>query len=307
MNGRIRFRHLHCFLAIARHQNVGAAAKELAITQPALSKTLREIEDELQVQLFERGRRGMSLTQFGDLFLQHASASIASLRHGVDSINLARAASAQAIAVGALPNVAARLMPEAVRIFKDGAAGTVVRLVDGSNSRLLDRLRLGDLELVVGRLASTEHLTGLAFEHLYFETLAVVVRRQHPLAKTKRVRPASLVQYPWLLPEEGTVIRQEIDRFAMAEGIPRPANKVESTSVPFGRAYVEKSDVIWFVPNGAVMADLAARSLKALPISSSTLNGPVGITTRLDIAPTAAGRLFIEAVRRAAAGLDIRS
>lgn len=307
MSGRIRFRHLHCFLAIARHQNVGAAAKELAITQPALSKTLREIEDELQVPLFERGRRGMSLTRFGELFLQHAGASIASLRHGIDSINLARATSAHAIAVGALPNVAARLMPEAVRIFKQGAAGTVVRLVDGSNSRLLDRLRLGDLELVVGRLASSEHMTGFAFEHLYFESLAVVVRRKHPLAKVKHFRPATLAQYPWLLPEEGTVIRQEIDRFIMAEGILRPSNKVESTSVPFGRAYVEKSDAIWFTPSGAVISDLAARILTALPILSSTLNGPVGITTRRDVPPTAAGRLFIEAVRRAAAGLDISS
>jgi len=304
MNGRIRFRHLHCFLTIARHQNVGAAAKELAITQPALSKTLRELEDELEVPLFERGRRGMSLTHFGELFLQYAAASIASLRHGIDSIQLARAASRNAVAVGALPNVAARLMPEAVRIFKEGAVGTTVRLVEGSNSRLLDRLRLGELELVVGRLASSEHMSGLRFEHLYSESLAIVVQRNHPLAKAKRCPVAVLAQYPWLLPEDSTVIRQEVDRFLLAEGVSLPDNVVDSTSVPFGRAYVEVSDVIWFVPSGAVRSDLAAKNLIALPIASSTMEGSVGITTRVDIAPTSAGRLFIEAVRRAAIGLD---
>jgi len=301
---RIRFRHLHCFLAIARHRSVGAAAESLAITQPALSKTLRELEDALGVRLFERGRRGMTLSRFGEIFLQHAAGSIASLRHGVDSIDVARATSEHTVAVGALPNVTARLMPEAVRLFKRDAAGTLVRVVGGgSNSRLLDQLRLGELELVVGRLAKSEHMTGLAFDHLYSEPLSLVVRRRHPLASGKRFSPAMLSAHPWLLPDNGTVIRQEVERFLLAEGVSLSAEIIESTSVTFGRAYVDASDAIWFVPRGVVQADIKSGRLIALPAPAGAMEGPVGITTRADVAPTPAGRLLIDAVRRAASAL----
>jgi LysR family pca operon transcriptional activator len=300
---RIRFRHLRCFLAIAQHHSVGAAADALAITQPALSKTLRELEDALAVRLFDRGRRGMTLSRFGEIFLQHAAASIASLHHGIDSIDVAREAGAHAVTVGALPNVAARLMPEAVRLFNQNASGALVRVIDGGNSRLLDQLRLGELELVVGRLAKGEHMTGLTFQHLYSESLSIVVRRNHPLATRKGYTPAMLVSYPWMLPDQGTIIRQEVDRFLLAEGLSPADNIIESTSIGFGRAYVETSDAVWFVPRGAVQADIARRHLVALPAPADAMQGPVGITTRADVMPTPAGRLMIEAVRRAAHAL----
>jgi LysR family pca operon transcriptional activator len=256
------------------------------------------------VRLFERGRRGMSLTRFGEIFLQHAAGSIASLRHGIDSIDVARAASEHAVVVGALPNVAARVLPDAVRLFKEDAAGTLVRVVTGgSNSRLLDQLRLGELELVVGRLAKSEHMTGLSFEHLYSEPLSIVVRRQHPLARTSQLFPAALSAHPWVLPDNGTIIRQEIDRFLLAEGASPPVDIVESTSVDFGRAYVTLSDAVWFVPRGVVEAEIESGRLIALPVPAGAMEGPVGITTRADVAPSPAGRLLIDAVRRAARGL----
>ncbi|MFA6264882.1 MAG: pca operon transcription factor PcaQ [Pseudolabrys sp.] len=304
ISNRIRFRHLHCFLAIAQHHSVGAAADALAITQPALSKTLRELEDELGVRLFERGRRGMTLSRFGEIFLQHAAGSIASLHHGIDSIDVAREAGAHAVTVGALPNVAARLMPEAVRLFNQNASGTLVRIVDGGNSRLLDQLRLGELELVVGRLAKGEHMTGLIFDHLYSESLSIVVRRKHPLAAAKRFTLASIAAYPWILPDQGTIIRQEVDRFLLAEGITALVTIIESTSVSFGRAFVDASDVVWFVPSGVVQADIGNGRLTALPTPADSMEGPVGITTRADVAPTPTGRLMIEAVRRAARALS---
>jgi LysR family pca operon transcriptional activator len=299
---RIRFRHLHCFLAIAHHHSVGAAADALAITQPALSKTLRELEETLGVKLFERGRRGMALTRFGEIFLQHAAGSIAALRHGIDSIDVARAASEHAIIIGALPNVAAGLVPQAVRLFKQDAAGTLVRVVSGGNSRLLDQLRLGELELVVGRLAKSEHMTGLIFDHLYSEPLSIVVRRGHALAVAKRFSLPMLSEHPWLLPDNGTIIRQEIDRFLLAEHVSASADIIETTSTAFGHAYVAASDAMWFVPRGVVDAEIKRGNLVALPIPASAMEGPVGITTRNDVPPTPASRLLADAVRRAAQG-----
>jgi LysR family pca operon transcriptional activator len=303
IHNRIRFRHLNCFLAIAQHHSVGTAAEKLAITQPALSKTLRELEEALGVRLFERDRRGMILNRFGAIFLQHAAASIGSLRNGVDSIDVARTESNHFVTVGALPNVAACLMPLAVRIFKQNTAGLTVRVVTGSNSRLLDQLRLGELELVVGRLAKSEHMTGLSFEHMYAESLTIAVRPNHPFAIDPGFALPMLSDTAWILPDHGTIIRQEVDRFLLAEGIAKSSDIIESTSVAFGRGYSDALDVAWFVPRGVVKGDIDAGRLVELPTPRGAMEGPVGVTTRADVDPAPADRLMIKAVRDAARSL----
>jgi LysR family transcriptional regulator, pca operon transcriptional activator len=296
---RIRFRHLQCFLAIAQHRSVGAAADSLAITQPALSKTLRELEDALKVRLFNRDRKGMLLTRFGEVFLQHAAASVASLRQGIDSIKLAGGASGLDVSVGTLPTMAASVMPTAVQIFKQEAAATTVRVVTGEHAQLLDLLRLGELDLVVGRLAQPDSMVGLTFEHLYSESLVVVVRKGHPLSKSRRFRLAMITDYPIMLPHSGTTIRHEMERFLHANGISKLGNVVDATSIAFGRSYTRMTDTVWFAARGIVEPDLHAGVLVELPADTQAMQGPVGITLRDDREPNAAAALMLQSVRKA--------
>ncbi|MBI3434736.1 MAG: pca operon transcription factor PcaQ [Proteobacteria bacterium] len=303
---RVRLRHLQCFLTVAQHRGVCRAAAALSVTQPALSKTLRELEHALGVQLFDRERTGMTLTRFGEIFLQHAAASIASLRHGVDSVRMARSKGCFGVAVGVLPNVAALIMPTAVHRFKQEAPATNVKVVSGDNSRLMDLLRMGEIELVVGRLAQREQMIGLTFEHLYSERLTAVVRPGHPLAPPAQFEPASMGMYPFVIPYRDTTIRHEVDRFLIAQGIAMPANIVETTVIAFSRGYIQ-FDAIWFAPRGAVESEVREGRLIELPIDNRMMEGPVGLTTRATVAPTPAAQLMIDVVRkvcRAAAGLD---
>lgn len=301
---RIRFRHLQSFLTIAQLRSVGAAADAMAITQPALSKTLRELEDALGVKLFIRDKKGMLLTRFGEVFLQHAAASMASLRQGIDSIKLAGNTGGLGVAVGVLPNVAARVMPRAVSVFKQDAVNTTVRIVTGTNSRLLDQLRLGEIDLVVGRLAQPEYMIGLSFERLYVESLVLAVRPGHPLTKVSRFRPKMISDYPWMLPHHGTIIRLEADRFLLAQGIVPPRDIVETTSIDFGRSYMVTSDAVWFTPRGTVQLDVNDAKAAILPLAADSMEGPVGITVRADAVPTPTAALMMESVRRVAAAED---
>lgn len=298
---RIRFRHLQCFLTIAQLRSVGAAADALAITQPALSKTLRELEEALGARLFVRDKKGMLLTRSGETFLQHAAASVASMREGIDSIRQSQATSGLEIRIGVLPNVAASLAPRAVRRFKQTSGDTVVRVVTGDNARLLDQLRIGELELVVGRLAQPEYMVGLTFEHLFSEPLVAAVRRNHPLATTKRFKLAMIGQYPCVMPYHGTIIRQEIDRFLLAQGIAQPLDLLETTSIEFGQAYVQQSDAIWFIPRGYMASPSAQKFLVELPIDNRALEGPVGITMRADAKKNIAAQRMVDAIRAEAA------
>ena len=300
-NIRVRFRHLQCFLTIAQLRSVGAAANALAITQPALSKTLRELEDALGTKLFTRDKKGMLLTRAGETFLQHAAASVASIREGIDSIRQSQAASGLEIRIGVLPNVAASLAPQAVHRFKRHSAHTAVRVVAGDNARLLDQLRIGELDLVVGRLAQPEYMVGLTFEHLFSEPLTVVVRRRHPLTRVKRFKLTMITGFPCVMPFHGTIIRHEIDRFLLEQGIPQPSNLVETTSGDFGQTYVQQTDAIWFIPRGYMASSAAQKLLVELPIDSRSLEGPVGITVRSDTKMNSAVERMMEAIRAEAA------
>ena len=104
LDPRIKLRHIACFLEVARLKSVVAAAEALNISQPAASKTIQELEDLLGVALFDRSRRSLFLSPFGEIFQRYAAASITALRQGVDSIAKAQT-DAVIVKVGALPTV----------------------------------------------------------------------------------------------------------------------------------------------------------------------------------------------------------
>lgn len=297
---RVKFRHLQCFLEVARQQSVVKAAASLSVTQPAVSKTIRELEELLGVALFERRGRGVALTRFGEVFLRYAGASVTALRQGIDSISQARAKGGVAIKVGALPTVSTQVMPRAVLLFKQEHIGTVVRVVTGQNSVLLSQLRTGDLDLVVGRLADPELMTGLSFEHLYSERVSFVVRPGHPLLKAKPFNLAKIAAYTVLMPTEGSIIRPLVDRFLIANGIGSPPDQIETVSMAFGRRYTRMSDAVWLISRGVIAEDLADGVLAELPVATEGTTGPVGLTTRADIPPSLPAVMLMQTIREAA-------
>ncbi|MEI2384565.1 pca operon transcription factor PcaQ [Breoghania sp. JC706] len=300
LDARIKFRHLQCFLEIARQGSISRAAEALAITQPAASKALRELEEVLATRLFERSRKGIRLTRFGEVFLRHASASVMALREGVESVAAARDRGGHVVTVGVLPNVGARLMPRALALLRQAAPETLVRIATASNAQLLDELKRGDLDLVVGRLVGPADMVGLTFEQLYTEPLTLVVRAGHPLASARPFDLAAITDYPVSLPSAGTVIRGDIDRFFIAHGVRLPAERVETISVTFGRAHVLAGDTVWAVPRGAVMGDLEAGLLAELPIDRGPLEGSIGLTMRSDVPPSPLVAMLISTIREVA-------
>ena len=296
---RIKLRHLRCFLETARRGSLAAAAEALGLGQPAVSKTLSELEAILGTRLLLRSRRGAELTQAGALLLPRAAASLGEIARGVEDLwgDGARAT----LRVGALPTVAAHVAPRAVRLWRSAGEDAVMRLVSGPNLYLLDLLREERLDLVVGRLAAPEAMSGLAFQHLYSEAVRLVVRPGHPLAAARAPAPERLSAYPFVLPDPDAVIRPAVDRLLLALGAPPPADRVESVSDAFGRNYVRESDAIWAISEGVVARDLAEGTLAALDVRADETLGPVGLTLRADATPSAAMRRFMEAVRVAAA------
>jgi len=302
---RIRHRHLNCFLEVARSRKVSSAAFALNISQPAASKTLSELEDILDTKLFERGGKGgLKLTASGTVFLRYAGASIAALKEGLDGLAQARMHAQPVLMVGVLAGVAAHFMPSAVRQFRETHA-TILRIITGPNSSMLNQLRLGELDLVVGRLARPKDMQGLSFTHLYSEQLVFVVRAGHPLVDIDPFDLSMLERMTLLMPTADGVVRPVVDRFLIAHGVGALPNSIEARSPDFCRQYVLDSDAVWMISRGVVAHDIHDGVLQVLHVDTSDTQGPVGLTIRADTDPSPTLRMMMDTVTRAARDFEL--
>ncbi|MBS0450528.1 MAG: LysR family transcriptional regulator [Proteobacteria bacterium] len=295
---RLQLRHLRCLAAVGQERNLVRAASALALTQPAVSKTMAELEDIVGRQLLVRRRRGVDLTAAGEVLLRHAVATLRSLREGV-SLALDEAEGQQLrVAVGALPNMAAGVLPEAIALLVGEHPQLRVRVVSGTNAQLMAQLRQGEIDLVVGRLAQPAALVDLSFQQLYSEPLLLVARPAHPLAGKPQPPVAALAAYPLVVPLQGTLVRDTADAFLYARGNALPGAVVEATDNSFILSLLARTDAIWFAPKGAADGALAQGSLVRIDVDTRATDGPVGITWRRVGEPGDGARRLAEAIER---------
>ncbi|KLU26870.1 LysR family transcriptional regulator [Caballeronia mineralivorans PML1(12)] len=298
-SGRIKFRHLQCFLAVMQFGSVQRAADSLSITQPAVSKTIGELESILGVRLFERGRRGAAPTREGRLFAPHAAACVGALREGVDELSRHGVDVPGTVALGVLPTVAPALLPPTLAAFRAHWPDVSVRVWTGSNSQLLERLKSADTDLVIGRLSEPESMVGMTFEQLYREPLTVVVRHDHALVHESNITASVLARFPVVVPPFGTLIRQSAESVLTAFGAQALSSLIETLSVSLGRALALHNDAVWFVPSSVVEHDIALKLLARLPMPFAGADEPIGLILRHDRAKSPALDSLIDAIREA--------
>jgi LysR family pca operon transcriptional activator len=299
IDNRIKFRHLQCFLEVARQGSLVRAAEVLAISQPAVSKTLKELEEVLDARLFERSKQGVTPTSAGLAFLRFAGPSVQALREGVRSLRSGEHEAGQ-LRLGVLSTVESSLLPDVVRRLHERHAALVVSVVTGQGNHLLDQLRAGELDLVVGRMADSPRIEGLSFEHLYSESMIMVVRPGHPLLQRGRANGSLLADYPLVLPLAGTTIRRYANSLFVQGGISLSQQRLETLSVALSRRYVQACDAVWVAPLDAVRQDLQRGELYELDVGLREPGGSVGICSNPATVMSLAAQWCCEALRAAA-------
>lgn len=300
LDPRIKLRHIVCFLEVARLKSVVRAAELLHMSQPAASKTLHELEVILDVRLFDRSKRGMFLTPAGELFQRSTEASVTSLRQGMELIGTTQ--SEALVRIGALPTVSAGILPEAMRRFTASGHKVRTQIVTGPNAYLLSLLRTGQVDLVIGRMAEPEAISGLSFEHFYSEKVVFAVRPDHPLLAASPFLLPMIEPFHVLMPPQDAVIRPTVERLLKAHGVSALRAEIETVSDSFGRSFIRRSDAIWIISHGVVAEDVADGLLALLPVDTAETLGPVGLTTRTDTAPSGAAQLLMQTIRDVARG-----
>ncbi|HBD7745278.1 TPA: LysR family transcriptional regulator [Salmonella enterica subsp. enterica] len=294
---RIRLRHLHRFVAVAQQGTLGRAAETLNLSQPALSKTLNELEQLTGTRLFERGRLGAQLTVPGEQFLTHAVKVLDALNTAGQALNRKEDASADVVRVGALPTAALGILPAAIGRFHQQQKSTSLQVATMNNTMLLAGLKSGEIDLGIGRMSDPELMGGLNYELLFLESLKLVVRPGHPLLQ-ETITLSRVMEWPVVVSPKGTVPRQNAEALLQSQGCKMPAGCIETLSASLSRQLTVDYDYVWFVPSGAVKEDLRQATLVSLPVPTQSAGEPIGILTRVDIPLSTGAQMLIAAIRK---------
>ncbi|EEP0979567.1 LysR family transcriptional regulator, partial [Salmonella enterica] len=277
---RIRLRHLHTFVAVAQQGTLGRAAETLNLSQPALSKTLNELEQLTGTRLFERGRLGAQLTVPGEQFLTHAVKVLDALNTAGQALNRKEDASADVVRIGALPTAALGILPAVIGRFHQQQKSTSLQVATMNNTMLLAGLKSGEIDLGIGRMSDPELMSGLNYELLFLESLKLVVRPGHPLLQ-ETITLSRVMEWPVVVSPKGTVPRQNAEALLQSQGCKMPAGCIETLSASLSRQLTVDYDYVWFVPSGAVKEDLRQATLVSLPVPTQSAGEPIGILTRV--------------------------
>ncbi|MGQ7248713.1 LysR substrate-binding domain-containing protein [Halomonas sp. V046] len=291
----VTLRHMRVFMEIVRQGNLQRASQALNITQSAVSKSLRELEQELGVVLLKRGRKGTTLTPAGEAFHEHAAQSLVTFSR---AITAARdpGQEREVLRIGALPTVAGSVVPRAVAALKARRRDVGVQIMTGPYEFLAGLLRGGEQDFIVGGMIKRDNV-GLSFEPLYEEEIVAVVHAAHPLCAEPAVTALGLSRYPIVVPPEGTTVRGLVDDYFLASGVGIGSDWTEALSDLFSRVYTRDQDAVWLAPRGTVEFDLDQGTLVRLPLHSRLLRVPVGVTFRTDTAFSPLGLAFLELLR----------
>ncbi|MEB6377803.1 LysR substrate-binding domain-containing protein [Leclercia adecarboxylata] len=294
---RIRLRHLHTFVAVAQQGTLGRAAETLNLSQPALSKTLNELEQLTGTRLFERGRLGAQLTLVGEQFLTHAVKVLDALNTAGQSLTRRNDVAGDVVRIGALPTAALGILPAVIGQFHKQQRNITLQVATMNNTMLLAGLKSGELDLGIGRMSDPELMSGLNYELLFLESLKLVVRPRHPILHDT-VTLSRVMEWPVVVSPKGTVPRQNAETLLQTQGCKLPPGCIETLSASLSRQLTVDFDYVWFVPSGAVKEDLRQGTLVALPVTTPGPGEPIGVLTRVDAPLSSATQTLLSAIRK---------
>lgn len=302
LRSNLKLRHLQLLVALDEFRHLGRAAEFLSVSQPAVSKTLVEIERMFGLDLFVRSTRGTEPTAYGEAVVRFARSVLADFGRTRDEIAAVAAGAAGRTSVGAMVVAIPSLLVRAVALLKQRSARTTVLVEEGDLTRLLPRLRVGELDLFVGRLEPGYASPDLDTEALYAEPMCIVVRPDHALARDKRVDWSKLAGVPWVVPPPWASSRVKLEQMFYKHGLAPPVDIVETASFLATLTFVRERPALGFLARGVARHFETEGLVKVLKLKVPIELPPVGMITLRGRPRTPATEQLMDCLRRTAAG-----
>jgi LysR family transcriptional regulator, regulator of abg operon len=300
-NPNLKHNQLRALVAIAEHGSLRAAAKTVCLSQPALTKAIRELEQDLGVPLVARNARGAQLTQFGHAIYTRAKLILAEMQHAREDVYRLSGLEGGVVSCAVTPLISLNYLPRAIRMFRKRMATARLSVQEGFLTQAMAGVRDGSLDFAIVILDDTKIANEFQFRPLLEAELIISGRKGHPLAKARSI--FELGGAEWMLnttPESiGRVLQ---DYFVdMGAGAPRVVMECSSFSASFSMS--ANSDLLSCCPRGFLESSWFSSGVAAIPVEERLPRVTVGIVSRRDALNTAACDYLIDCFAEAVAAL----
>ncbi len=268
-------RHIHAFLAVARRGNFTRAAADLHVSQPALTVQIRQLESALGLRLFDRNNRRVAITQLGRELVAPFERVVLDIQTIVDSAHDFSAHRRGVVTVACLPSIGAGLLPRAIARLTDRHDGIVVRVRDGVAARVSDLVRSGEADFGISSGGRVDR--DLVEQPLFVDRLAAFVQDDHRLGGRRSVTLRELADYPLILTDKDSSVRELIDRRIEQARLPvRISQEVTYMTTALGMAGAGIGVAI--LPDAAMTS--APANVRRVAIRHPLLTRRIGIITK---------------------------
>lgn len=297
---KMELRHLRYFLAVGEALNFTKAAARLRVAQPALSRQMRDLENEIGVDLLRRSPRGVTLTPEGKLFLAEAREVLKLSHESVKKVHAMVRGEYSELHIGYEPTFAVEILPPALAAFQKAEPGVKVLLHELSCDGLITGLRNSMLELAIMGQLTGAHVAGIEFESIRTYPLCVAMAAAHPFARLKSIPLERVAAEPLIgLCHEGFPhYYHNLERIFAPTGV-KPRIAVECDSRISLLIKVEAGHgIALFTPISKLAT---SKSLLYRPVTGTTVSVPIGIAYATTAALTPAAERFCEILRQTSA------
>lgn len=287
---------LTCFLAVVTHRTLTAAAEQLCITQPALSKSLRRLEDELGVPLFLRTPSGMIPTAYGSTLAHRARLIQLEAQRAQDEILLMKDGGVGTLTVGAGPLWSVHLLPDVVAELSRTHASLRVRIVPGVLSTLLPQLLRGELDILCAALDFPEH-DDIDKEYLIDSSHVFIAHDSHPLAGMTKVSDADLSRCKFVGPHNDYAVLDRMKQYFALRGLDSPGFAAEADTLELVLSLVATGEFI-ATQSHQVLPRARTLGIDALPTDGGIWNFRGGLAQLKRPFPLPIADLLRQGLRR---------
>ncbi len=276
---------LRALLAVAESGSYAGASHLTGLSLPSIHRAVTDLALSMRRALVERRGKAVALTEAGRQVARAFRLARVELEAGLSEIDALKGFETRRISVGAMPLSRARVLPAAVTRFLRRHPRVRLMIAEGSRAELVEPLRNGALDLMIGALRTPLVEADLEQRPLFEDVPAIFGRKGHPLAGGS-AGPERLAQFPWIVPSAGAPLRDSWERFFAHAGLPLPEVPIESGSVMMIRQVVIDSDCLTLLSPDQVAAEMEAGWLTRIADLPRDLGRVIGVTTRASWRPT---------------------
>jgi DNA-binding transcriptional LysR family regulator len=293
---RLKLRDLHVLLAVVQAGSMAKASKQLAISQPAISKAIADMEHALGVPLLERNPQGVEPTQYGHALVRRGLAVFDELRQGVNDIEFLADPAAGEVRFGSTEPLGASLITAAIDRLSRRHPRMIFHVTLADTGALYRALQERSVEFVISRLVGPLDDKQLKTDILYHDPFVIAAGIRSRWARRRRIELADLLNEPWVLSNE-TFIGSLLAEAFRAKGLEPPHPTVATMSLNLRNSLLATGRFISAVPQSLLRFPSRHPFIKALPIELTSMRRPIGVVTMPNRILSPVAQLFVASVR----------